>query len=106
MTDEARRAEYISRILNFWNIFIFTFYISSTCIECGKDVMALSCKLFKKKNSNSLCKIPRNKQWSLMRIVLYNRPRHIFILGENSLHAVVIHSFMLPPKVQHLLLEV
>ena len=38
LTDEARRGEYISRILNFSNIFIFTFYISYTCVECGKHV--------------------------------------------------------------------
>ena len=38
LTDEARRAKYISRILNFYSIFIFTFYISYACVVCG-DVL-------------------------------------------------------------------
>ena len=40
LTDEARIAKYISRILKLLEHFIFTFYISYTCVECGKDVMS------------------------------------------------------------------
>ena len=40
LTDEARRAKYISRILKLPEHF-FLFYISYyTCVECGKDVMS------------------------------------------------------------------
>ena len=47
-SDEARRAKYISKILKLLENFLlllllllhFTFHISYTCVECGKDVMS------------------------------------------------------------------
>ena len=38
LTDEARRAKYISMISKLLEHFYF--YISYTCVECGKDVMS------------------------------------------------------------------
>ena len=35
---------------NLWNIFIFTFYISYTCVECGKDTMSYFASSWKNKN--------------------------------------------------------
>ena len=46
-SDEARRAKYISKILKLLENFLllllllhFTFHISYTCVERGKDVMS------------------------------------------------------------------
>ena len=40
LTDEARRAKYISRILKLLEHFYFYILHSYTCVECGKDVMS------------------------------------------------------------------
>ena len=49
MTDEARRVKYILKLLEHFYFYIFTFYISYTRVECGKDVMSYFA------SSSSLC---------------------------------------------------
>ena len=48
LTDETQRAKYISRILK--PLEHFYFYISYTCVECGKDMMSYFASSWKKKN--------------------------------------------------------
>ena len=40
LTDEARKAKYISRILKLLEHFYFYILHSYTCVECGTDVMS------------------------------------------------------------------
>ena len=84
MTDEARRAKYISRILKLLDHFYFYILPSYTCVERGGDVMSYFASSSSYSNTFLVSAFTISQKWKSISIFSIYAKKKLFYFIENA----------------------